>query len=328
MDEHCSKRRMDEKSENYVREVAELLSGGELCLVAGAGISNLAGIPCWADLLKEFAEAYKKQVGEFSPRAKKIAMLAKEEDLDLFELMLNDVQGEIALIEVLKKYFNNQRYDEIHRKLLELPFRGIVTFNYDTCFENACRKESMRTELREKRWFCFPMYRSRELDLQQMCDGSRFLLHMHGCFRYDCEGEVGEYELENIVLTRAQYVKFYKEKTMDKILQWLTTKHILFLGTSLMDRYFMDGIAPHRKPKGLNERANSSKWYKLCSSEQEDCDMLDVEKYVMHHIHYKEENDGFLRAVNAIAELTDVDRGGVDKLVVSDSVSVVVRESI
>ena len=193
MDEHCSKRRMDEKSEKYVREVAELLSRGELYLVAGAGISNLVGIPCWADLLKEFAEAYKKQVGGFSPRAQEIARLAKIEDLDLFELMLNDVQGQMVLIEVLKKYFDNQRYDKIHRKLLELPFRGIVTFNYDTCFENACRKESMRTELLEKRWFCFPRYRSREIDVQKMCDGSRFLLHIHGCFKYDCDGVVGTY---------------------------------------------------------------------------------------------------------------------------------------
>ena len=326
MDEHCSKRRMDEKSEKYVREVAELLSRGELYLVAGAGISNLAGIPCWADLLKEFAEAYNRQEGKSSVRAQEIARLANIEELDLFELMLNDVQGEIALIEVLKKYFDNQRYDEIHRKLLELPFRGIVTFNYDTCFENACRKESMRTELQEKRWFCFPRYRSREMDVRKMCDGGRFLLHVHGCFRYDCEGIVGKYELENIILTRAQYMKFYKEETMDEIIEWLVTKHILFLGTSLKDRYFLDGIAPFRKPKGPNERANSSKWYKLCSSEREHCDMLDVEKYVMHHIHYKEENDGFLRAVNAIVELTDVDRGGVGKIVVSDSV--VVRESI
>lgn len=316
---------MDEKSENFVREVAELLSSGELYLVAGAGISNLAGIPCWPDLLKEFAEAYERQVGGFNPRAKKIAMLAEAGDLDLFDLMLFEAQGEIVLIDVLKKYFDDQRYDKIHRKLLELPFRGIVTFNYDTCFENACRKESMQTELLEKRWFCFPRYRNREMDVQRMCDGDRFLLHMHGCFRHDCEGITGEYELENIVLTRAQYVKFYRENTMDEILKCLAKKHILFLGTSLKDRYFLDGIAPFRKPEGPNERANSSKWYKLCSSEQEYCDMLDMEKYVMPHIHYKGD-DGFLRAVNAIVELTDVDRGGVDKLVVPDSV--VVRESI
>jgi hypothetical protein len=54
--------------------------------------------------------------------------------------------------------------------------------------------------------------------------------------------------------------------------------------------------------------------------------MFDEEQYVMYNIHYKEENDGFIRAVNAIAELTDVDRGGVDKVVDPDSV--VVRESI
>lgn len=316
---------VDEKSEKYVREVADLLSGGELYLVAGSGISNRAGIPCWADLLKEFADTYNRQVGSSSPRARKIKMLAEEEDLDLFEMLLNDTQGHIVLIEVLKKYFDDQRYDNIHRKLLELPFRGIVTFNYDTCFENACRKESIWTELLEKRWFCFPRYRSREMDVQQMCDGDRFLLHMHGCFRHDCEGVVGEYELENIVLTRAQYLKFYKEETMEEILKCLAKKHILFLGTSLSDRYFLDGIAQYRKPKDLNERANSSKWYKFCSSEQEYCDLLDEEKYVMSHIHYKKENDGFLSAVNAIAELTDVDRGGVDKVVVPDSV--VVRES-
>ncbi len=80
---------MDEKSENYVTEVAELLSRGELYLVAGAGISNLAGIPCWADLLKEFAEAYNRQEGKSSARAQEIARLAKIEELDLFELMLN-----------------------------------------------------------------------------------------------------------------------------------------------------------------------------------------------------------------------------------------------
>jgi hypothetical protein len=232
---------------------------------------------------------------------------ARKCDLELFEVMKNDEQGNIALIDVLKRHFYNKKCDILHKELLSIPFKAVVTTNYDTCFENACTQYGVCQEFVERRWFCFPEYNGRTIDIRQMLNGDKFMLHMHGCF---CHGEENHFEVENIVLAPSQYHKFYNRSEMRKILTALKDAHVLFIGTSLTDQHFLNTIRELRKPKSINERANAKEWFRLCAGE--DCTpMRDEEDFVMSHIHYESVNDGLEDVIRKIAGLVDSRKRGV-----------------
>ncbi len=300
---------MDDKSINLLGRVVDLLAAGKLYLLAGAGLSRRVGIPGWNDLLKEFAREYKRRPGHSAGRAGEIIRLAKKKDLELFEVMKNDSQGQIALIDVLRRYFYSQKCDSVHASLLGLPFKGVVTTNYDTCFESACTKYRICQELVKDRWFCFPEYDGRSIDMDRVFDGNKFLLHMHGCFYHG-----GKLEVENIILTPSQYYKFYLHgrKQMERILGVLASEHVLFLGTSLTDRYFLDSIRCLRKPNNQNERANAPDWFRFCDGGKDCFKMRDEEDLVMHHIHYEKGNDGFGDAVREMVNTFNTRKRGVD----------------
>ncbi len=297
---------MDEYRKNNLDKAIELLKENKLYLYVGAGVSCRVGIPGWKDLLQEFADEYKQRAGHSPERAKEIKRFAEESNLELFEVMKNDTQGQIVLIDVLKRHFAVDRCDSVHRELLGLPFAGVITTNYDRCFESACGKYRIRQELLDQRWFCFPEYDGRAINMDKVFDGNKFLLHMHGCFFHG-----GNFEVENIILAPSQYYKFYGREEMKMILETLAQEHVLFLGTSFTDKYFLDSIRELRKPKNENERANTREWFKFCDKGEDCFQIRDEEDFVMHHIHYEGPNDGFADAVREIGNAVDLRKRGV-----------------
>ena len=299
---------MDDRSIKHLERVAELLVQGELYLFAGAGLSCRVGIPKWTDLLNAFVSEYKKRPYHSVPRAEEMEYFAKSNNRpEFFEVMINEDLGRIVLIDVMKNYFCNDKCDIIHKEILDLPFKSIVTTNYDTCFENACTKYVLCPEMAESRWFCFPEYNGRALDIGQMLNGQKFLLHMHGCF---WRSKDKYFEVENLVLAPSQYHKFYKRNEMNRILSELKDKYVLFIETSLTDIYFLNAMRELRKPKSDNERANAKEWFRLCSGK--DCTaMRDEENFIMRHIHYDRNNDGLLGIIRTITGLVDSKKRGV-----------------
>jgi hypothetical protein len=191
-----------------------------------------------------------------------------------------------------------------------MPFRGLVTTNYDTCFESACRKYGVCPELLDMRWFCFPEYNKRTIDMKKLFDGNKFLLHMHGCF---CYGE--SFEIENIILAPSQYMKFYRREEIRTIISTLSKKHVVFVGTSLTDRYFLDAVRELRKPRNDNERANSKAWFKLCDNGKDCFEMRDEEDFIMHHIHYKRGKNGFSDTIMKMVDAVNVKKNPVSVFV-------------
>lgn len=312
---------MDSLSSKYLERVADILCEGRLYLLVGAGVSCRVGIPGWEDLLREFSEEYEQRGGHSPKRAEEIKRFAERKDLELFEVMKNDIQGSIALINVLKKHFYNCKCEDIHIELLGLPLGGVVTTNYDTCFESACMNYGICQELLDKRWFCFPEYDGRTVNMDTVFDGNKFLLHIHGCFCHR-----GDFEVENIILTPSQYYKFYQKEQMQMILRALAQEHVLLLGTSLTDRYFLDAVRNLRKPKNDNERANTREWFRFCDKGRDCYPLRDEEDLVMYHIHYEEGNDGFANAVREMVNAVDSRKRGVDVYV--DTSNINLREDI
>lgn len=301
---------MDTRSNRNWQRIIDLLVADRLCLFVGAGLSCRAGIPDWSQLLREFSNGYKLQQGHSEKRAAEVDRLAEARNLELFELMKNDTAGEIALIEVLKKYFHNERCDILHKNLLQLPFRGFITTNYDKCFENACRMYRVNLDFLGERWFCFPPYQELQVSTEEIFDGEKFFLHMHGCFCRD-----GGFEVNNIVLTRSQYLKFYHQREMHDILQYLSKRHVLMLTTSFTDEYFLDGLREFRQPEDPNERANMPEWYMLCDFDPEKWfPIRDEENFGIHHIYYENGNDGLASIIRKMTNEIDLIKHPVSKV--------------
>jgi hypothetical protein len=273
------------------QKMLDLLVNRKLYLFVGAGLSCRIGIPDWKTLLMEFVAAYQEQPQHSPVRAGELLRLAECGDIELFEDMLNDVAGEEAVIRVLKKHFGKEAYHPLHERLLRLPFCGFVTSNYDRCFEAACTGVHERVDLIGNRWFCFPPHGNQPLDIDRLFSGDPFLLHIHGCFCH-----AGLVEIDNIILTRSQYLRFYTEGAMQEILGRLSNKHLLLIGTSFTDQYLLDALTQFRRPRSINERANMPEWYILYPKEEQNLyPIRDQENYRLHHIYYKNgiEHDGF-----------------------------------
>jgi NAD-dependent SIR2 family protein deacetylase len=283
------------------QKMLNLLANRKLYLFVGAGLSCRVGIPDWKALLTECVEVYREQPQHSPARVRELLRFAERADIELFEDMLNDVAGEEAVIRVLKKYFGEATYHPLHKRLLRLPFCGFVTSNYDRCFEAACAGVHERIDLTGDRWFSFPPRGNESIDVNRLFSGDAFLLHIHGCF---CHAD--SVEIENIILTRSQYQRFYAEATMQEILGRLSKKHLLMMGTSFTDQYFLDALRKYRRPRGINERANMPEWYILHPKEAHNLyPIRDQENYRLHHIYYRDgaEHDGF---EDLVAEMSGV----------------------
>lgn len=290
------------ESELNRQNMLDLLANGKLYLFAGAGLSCRAGMPSWKVLLKECADAYKAQHQHSPERAAEIERFATRENIELFEVMLNDLAGEDALIEVFKRHFAEKACDPLHERLLRLPFCGWITSNYDRCFEAACDRVHERIDLIGDRWFCFPPCHNQLIDIESLFSGDPFLLHIHGCF-----WQAGCIEIENLILTRSQYRRFYyEERAMQDILARLSDRHLLLIGTSFTDQYFLDALAKYRRPTGINERANMPDWYILYDNagQKDIYPIRDRENYRLHHIYYTtgSHQDGFAGFIDRMLE--------------------------
>ncbi len=147
-------------------------------------------------------------------------------------------------------------YDEFHRMLVDLPFRGILTTNYDTVLEEALFGEKIEAE-RDGRQI-------RPIDVMPLVIGpdtprlihefllarsndphiSQRIAHLHGIYRYQ----------DSIILSASDYVRNYGLRvkqtgevqgnegrwTFHRKLLWavLATRRVVFVGFSMEDPYF------------------------------------------------------------------------------------------
>jgi SIR2-like protein len=297
------------------QKMMDLLAKGELYLFVGAGLSCRAGIPDWETLLKEFIACYEEQPDHSAGRAEEMRRIVARDGIEVFEVMLGDTAGEVAVITVLKRHFANETCRSLHERLLQLPFRGFITSNYDRCIEAACPRVSERIELTGNRWFCFPTCGSQTISVDEVFCGNPFLLHIHGCFLHQ-----GSVEVDRIILTRAQYLKFYAEGVIQDILEQLAKKHLLLIGTSFTDQYFLDELRKFRRPRNMNEKANMPEWYILYETPQNVFPIRDRDSFWLHHIYYGNsgDRDGLAQLLSQMAEAVEAVRRPIQRLKDSD----------
>ncbi len=243
-----------DENEERKRELIDLVASEEAILIVGAGSSARVGYVTWNGLLEEL-EDLANRCGTGLDQTRKGDELAYAEVIKSHIEKTDDIGKYYDLLYELFRP-NAQGYDEFHRLLVDLPFRGILTTNYDTVLEAALSGKKIEAQLAGKE---IPPIDESPLVIGQ--DAPRliheFLLarnndphipqriaHLHGIYRYQ----------ESIILSADDYIKKYglrveqtsEDKgnedrwTLHRKLLWavLATRRVVFVGFSMEDPYF------------------------------------------------------------------------------------------
>lgn len=118
------------------RQLIELVASGEAILIVGAGSSRRMGYPDWSgliDQLENLASEYDFQRNE--EKRKDDPLEYAEEIKSLIRQTDNLGRYHALLYNLFKRKIPS--FDPFHERLVSLPFRGILTTNYDTVLEAA-----------------------------------------------------------------------------------------------------------------------------------------------------------------------------------------------
>ncbi|UOY01735.1 SIR2 family NAD-dependent protein deacylase [Blastococcus sp. PRF04-17] len=193
---------------DHLREVARQLGErarrGQLAVFIGAGVSAAAGLPTWEQLLGELAErtglADDLRAGlERLPAQDAAALLARE-------------LGREQLEGYVKERFGPGPYALAHALIADLPVQEFVTTNYDPLVELAAADIGRDV---------------RVLPFEEAAPGHPWLLKLHGDAAHP----------ESVVLTREEYLQFGDSRAAlaGVLHSLLLTRHVLFVGTSMLD---------------------------------------------------------------------------------------------
>src|SRR5262249_32468079 len=190
-----------------IDEARALIGTGSSILFAGAGTSKPAGYPLWRELLNELKTLLQDQRVDAS-------------SIDLTNLLLgaNQVYDCFLQNNLLETHYYSFLYNsfapknpqslELQQILLTLPFCGIVTTNWDVCFEKAIHRD--RPNRPEFSPTCsidedHPHNIRRFFD--SLCRGNEAdsVAHLHGV--YD--------DAKKIILTAEQYARAYGASYQD-----------------------------------------------------------------------------------------------------------------
>ena len=135
----------EERKENIERksELIKLVASREAVLIVGAGSSKRVGYPDWYELLKELEDLACKCGGRFKPNPKKIKDELLEYAEDIKSHICKQPGGLRKYHAMLERLFEPRNLSpdqfQFHKTLVTLPFKGILTTNYDVVLEEALK---------------------------------------------------------------------------------------------------------------------------------------------------------------------------------------------
>jgi hypothetical protein len=204
-------------------EAADRLAGaardGSLALFVGAGVSRAAGLPMWDELLSLLAGV----AGLQQQDAAHLAQLAPPDAAQLLYRRL----GAARFAQEITRLFERDEHALAHALLAALPVQTAVTTNWDRLLEHAYAGAGRRTRLLPDE----PAPAHLAADAGNEPPGSVELVKLHGDVRRP----------EDIVLTRESYLRLTEEQAaLTGVVQaLLLTRHMLFVGFSLLDDTFI-----------------------------------------------------------------------------------------
>jgi hypothetical protein len=195
---------LPEALRSLAEDLGERARDGDLAVFLGAGVSAAAGLPTWERLLEELAT----RAGLDDGLRAGLSGLPPQDAAALLARAL----GREELTAYVQERFGPGPYSLAHALIAGLPVREFVTTNYDPLVELAAADIGR------------PL---RVLPFQEAAPGAPWLLKLHGDAAHP----------DSIVLTREQYLEFGDHRSaLAGVLQsLLLTRHVLFVGTSMLD---------------------------------------------------------------------------------------------
>ncbi|WP_336031275.1 SIR2 family NAD-dependent protein deacylase [Geodermatophilus sp. FMUSA9-8] len=185
-------------------QLGERARRGQLALFIGAGVSAAAGLPTWEQLLGELA-------GRSGLDADLRAGLAQLPPQDSAALLAREL-GRDRLQEFVQDRFGPGPYALAHALIADLPVQEFVTTNYDPLVELAAADIGRELSV---------------LPYDEARPGKPWLLKLHGDAAHP----------ESVVLTREEYLQLGDSRAAlaGVLHSLLLTRHVLFVGTSMLD---------------------------------------------------------------------------------------------
>jgi hypothetical protein len=229
--------------------LSKLIASEQALLFVGAGCSVNCGYPASKDLVS----LLNKLVPGSLDGEKDLLQKNPCAYIDRIKEKVNEKYGNDGLYKnLLKNTFspydgNKKEYEELHKFLLRLPFKGIVTTNYDVVIENAIAKELPEkpegfTVKHGQEGFIADFFRA--LDFKSSV---KYIAHLHGIYK----------DPADIILSEKDYVSTYKFKpnapqisgdiegrflTLQARFLWsvFITRRLVFIGFSFDDLFFRE----------------------------------------------------------------------------------------
>ena len=316
----------DERNDNLERkrELIDLVVSKEAVLMVGAGSSARVGYVTWDGLMKELEDLAIECGKDFD----KDDLKRKEQPLEYAE----DIKSHISeknKSSKLKKYHDclyklfkrkSPPCDDFHKMLVTLPFRGILTTNYDTVLEAALGE--IETEFASDNSLVIDKKSGARVHefLMSMNNDRRMtkrIAHLHGKFDPAC----------SIILSIEDYQEKYGLSldeetgepqseiawTLHRKLLWsvLATRRVVFVGFSMDDPYL----------KKILEVVAEDLWtwnksthyaimdisYKDAEDSKDKAKMLDSE-YGVSTVFYEVLNKSHAKLYELVAEIFEEDK--------------------
>ena len=233
-----------DENEERKRELIDLIASGEAILIVGAGSSARVGYVTWEGLLEEL-EDLANECGAGLNEEQKGDDLAYAEDI---KSHIRDKTGGLGrYYALLQSLFSpkDPPCQDFHRKLVSLPFRGILTTNYDTVIEAALGAIEPRfaydnslviDENSAGRVHEFLMAMNNDKRM------TRRIAHLHGKFEPPSSVILGIEDYRNAygLNLAAENSPPENESKLRFRLLWavLATRRTVFIGFSMNDPYF------------------------------------------------------------------------------------------
>lgn len=226
-----------ERNDNAAQqeELIRLVLSKQAVLTVGAGCSMPVGYPSWWDLLTEIEQAAVAIDTAFSPD-----LILKGRDYlkyvdSLRAAILKKTASENQYQQLLEKIFKkrNPPHADIHEILVSLPFKAILTTNYDPSLDSAA--SSVRSGDAHDCWVDFASQTPQRISDFLNQEKRLKIGHLHG--RFDQPGK--------IILSGKDYSDYYGppgEWPFKRRLLWsfFATGRMVFVGFSLNDPAFKE----------------------------------------------------------------------------------------
>lgn len=232
----------EELEKNIARksELIELIKSQNALVIVGAGSSALVGYDTWPKLLGKLEKLACECGNEF--------VIDNQERENQPLIYAQNIKDHISKDQRLDEYYNllyeefkprNPAYNSFHKTLVKLPFKGILTANYDIVLEAALSSEEPDSSYDNSLFIKEDAARRVSeflisLDFKDKC--SRRIAHLHGVYNRP----------KSIVLCADDYANVYnassilKQWSLHRKLLWavLATRRVVFIGFSMKDPYF------------------------------------------------------------------------------------------